>query len=146
MRCTADADVPGLSVPAQSSCRMFARLRVVADVLRDAPALPDGPCILWRVASGTVSVLALNRQLVVGRAEGCDVRLSGRDVSRNHCRLEPAMGGARLTDLGSANGTWVNGARIADCAEIGIGSLIEVGGAALVLCEGSVLDADSAKD
>jgi pSer/pThr/pTyr-binding forkhead associated (FHA) protein len=49
---------------------------------------------------------------VVGRKKGCKIRIQSESVSRIHCSL--VMAGGRLTakDLGSSNGTFVNGHRI----------------------------------
>ncbi len=50
--------------------------------------------------------------LVVGRDEGCDVVIDASQVSRQHARLTRTPEGFRVEDLGSANGTFVNGQRI----------------------------------
>jgi len=49
---------------------------------------------------------------VVGRREDCDLRIPIADVSRKHCRLVKEADTVRLEDLGSSNGTYVNGNRI----------------------------------
>jgi pSer/pThr/pTyr-binding forkhead associated (FHA) protein len=53
---------------------------------------------------------------LVGRAEGCDVRFPNDwehlTISRLHCLLEVTPSEARLWDVGSRNGTYVNGRRI----------------------------------
>lgn len=53
---------------------------------------------------------------VVGRGDDCDVRLptdyAHSDVSRHHCQFEVDPPHIRVRDLGSRNGTFVNGARI----------------------------------
>jgi diguanylate cyclase (GGDEF)-like protein len=50
------------------------------------------------------------RALKIGRAPANDVILEGAKVSRHHCRLEAlGDGGHLLVDLGSTNGTYVNG-------------------------------------
>jgi eukaryotic-like serine/threonine-protein kinase len=53
----------------------------------------------------------------VGRAEDCAVRLSGNEkdcmVSRHHCRLEISPVCVRIQDLGSLNGTFRNGKKLA---------------------------------
>lgn len=51
--------------------------------------------------------------VVVGRSEDCDFRLASPEVSRRHCRVVPVDGGWELQDLGSQNGTRVNGRRVA---------------------------------
>ena len=50
------------------------------------------------------------RPLIIGRAEDCTVQLPGNGISKKHCRLS-VLPGARVEveDLGSSNGTFVNG-------------------------------------
>jgi pSer/pThr/pTyr-binding forkhead associated (FHA) protein len=50
---------------------------------------------------------------LVGRQAGCDVRLDSPRVSRCHCCLAPVGDGAAVRDLGSTNGTRINGRRVA---------------------------------
>lgn len=49
---------------------------------------------------------------VVGRQEGCDLRLDDVAVSRIHAALQRARGGTVVSDLGSSNGTMVNGSPV----------------------------------
>ena len=49
---------------------------------------------------------------VIGRDAGCDFTVSSNSVSRRHARLELRAGRLVVTDLGSANGTFVNGQRV----------------------------------
>ncbi|MDX2014468.1 MAG: sigma 54-interacting transcriptional regulator [Myxococcaceae bacterium] len=56
--------------------------------------------------------LDVARPLTVGRAASCDVHLLDDKVSREHCVFERVGGGLQVRDLGSRNGTWVNGARL----------------------------------
>jgi|SRR5262245_24964499 len=55
-------------------------------------------------------------QCTIGRATDCDIRLPVQEgqmeVSRRHCLLEIDPPAARVRDLGSLNGTYVNGAKI----------------------------------
>jgi len=73
-------------------------------------------------------VVPLLDPLVLGRGSaelGAGV-LDDRRLSREHVRLEPADGGLRLTDLGSTNGTFVDGVRV-EAAEPGPGAVIRIG-------------------
>ncbi len=45
----------------------------------------------------------------VGRMPDCDVLINHPTISRYHCQLEVTSDGVRVRDLGSINGTWVNG-------------------------------------
>src|SRR5262245_55137714 len=50
--------------------------------------------------------------IVVGRHPKCDVRLDSIRVSRQHCCLNEVDGDVLVRDLGSTNGTRINGRRI----------------------------------
>jgi predicted component of type VI protein secretion system len=64
--------------------------------------------------------------LVIGRADECDLRVIDGDVSRRHCRIERMAEGYFVVDLGSRNGTLVDGARITRRA-LRDGDLLRVG-------------------
>jgi transcriptional regulator with GAF, ATPase, and Fis domain len=70
----------------------------------------------------------------VGSAERNELRLSDPAVSRSHFSIEARPDGFRLRDLGSTNGTFVGGVRIAD-AVVPSGVEIEVGESRLRLIE-----------
>ena len=50
--------------------------------------------------------------LVVGRHPRCDVRIASPRVSRRHCYLAPDRDCILVRDLGSSNGTRINGRRV----------------------------------
>ena len=50
--------------------------------------------------------------IVVGRREECDLRLEHKSVSKLHCVIVKTDGLLLLRDLGSTNGTCVNGTRV----------------------------------
>ncbi len=54
------------------------------------------------------------RMLIVGRAVTSDVPIYDPTISRKHAELAPTAGGVRVKDLGSSNGTFLNGARITE--------------------------------
>ncbi|HEY7157248.1 MAG TPA: FHA domain-containing protein [Gemmataceae bacterium] len=57
--------------------------------------------------------IEINKDLmVVGRNQECDVRLDHKSVSKMHCVLVKTDGLLLLRDLGSTNGTRVNGTRV----------------------------------
>jgi diguanylate cyclase (GGDEF)-like protein len=76
---------------------------------------------------GAIFPLAGERDLVLGRREDADVQISDDGVSRVHASIRVQGEGAVLKDLGSANGTYVDGKRVPD-AHIEHGARIQIGG------------------
>ena len=63
---------------------------------------------LVRLADGVSTALA-KPSVTIGRLPECDVVVDDAGVSRQHARIRRTEGGFVLTDLGSTNGTMVNG-------------------------------------
>jgi hypothetical protein len=63
----------------------------------------------------------------IGRKAPADIVLPDSEISRAHCRL--ALRGEELwvTDLGSTNGTFVNGERVQEPAVVPVGAILQVG-------------------
>ncbi len=72
---------------------------------------------------------------VVGRGADADVVVDDPDVSRHHAKLEAEGGIVYLSDLESANGTYLNGVRLQQTIEVRPGDRIDVGTARLVVKE-----------
>ena len=87
-----------------------------------------------RLASITLPA-AGSAPLRIGRLEGCDLRLGSTSVSRVHAELFRDAEGADwlLRDLGSTNGTQVNGSRIIGTAVVRPGDRVTFGDAAFRL-------------
>ncbi len=73
-------------------------------------ALPPWSQLIADDGSAVLSV-AINRTLI-GRALDCDIRIANPEVSRHHCVLRREGSRSFLEDLGSSNGTYVNGVRL----------------------------------
>ena len=86
-----------------------ARGAQVSRSVGEAASAPTGG--EWRLVGGRKTFVISGRH-VLGRDAGCDFTLSHKAVSRRHARLELRDGRLTLTDLGSANGTFVNGKRV----------------------------------
>jgi len=63
-------------------------------------------------------------ELVLGRSEGCDVTIADGSVSRLHARLVADIEGVYVEDLGSANGTFVDGERTHGRVRLGHGQQV----------------------
>ena len=88
------------------------------------------------VASGKSAgrAIAIKRSpLLIGRAEECDVRPLSEDVSRRHCAVHVGPADVWAEDLGSRNGTFVNGVRIKEKTKVSDGDVIRVGSLELKL-------------
>ncbi|GEM_PF-3608079 len=74
----------------------------------------------------------------LGRGEGVEIRLNDPRVSRLHAEFSLSPVGLEIRDLGSTNGTYVNGSRISEARLLADGDLIEVGdsGLRVVMPEG----------
>jgi transcriptional regulator with GAF, ATPase, and Fis domain len=82
---------------------------------------------------GASSVIRLpGETALVGRGSDCDVRLEDPLASRNHCRFERLGREVFVVDLGSANGTWVDGVKI-DRRSVGPHHAVRIGGTVLRL-------------
>jgi pSer/pThr/pTyr-binding forkhead associated (FHA) protein len=74
---------------------------------------------------------------VIGRAPDATIQLDFPGVSRYHARIALARGEAVIEDLGSKNGTLVNGEPIPRARRLADGDEIRVGGTALIFRIGS---------
>lgn len=76
-------------------------------------ALPD-PEYLLRGVAGEVfgRAYTLLAPTTVGRSPECDIYLDDAGVSRQHARLRPLDYGVEVEDLGSTNGSFINGQRV----------------------------------
>lgn len=64
---------------------------------------------------GEIFALEAGREIVLGRDPACDIRLQDTGVSRRHASVLGGPKGARLRDMGSTNGIFVEGLKVADC-------------------------------
>ena len=68
--------------------------------------------LVFEGASSTMVQLPLDGDVVIGRGDSAQVRLLDGSVSRAHARISMSGGRAEIVDLGSQNGTRLNGERI----------------------------------
>ena len=114
---------------------------------------------MWKLVieddEGKRTVVPLTRDdYTIGRKEGNTIRLTERNVSRDHAKLSkknangatpppalPPSGVAFiLEDLTSYNGVYVNGLRVAQAQELTHGDLIQIGDYRIVLQDDAVQD------
>jgi hypothetical protein len=77
-----------------------------------APAAPAFKLVVIDGPDAGRSFLLGPGKRVLGRQPACDFLLTDDQVSRQHCQVEETHDRVMLTDLGSRNGTIVNGNRV----------------------------------
>ena len=85
------------------------------------------PTLVIRHPDGTETEQPLGGQLTIGRAEGNDLMLTKGGVSRKHARFFLKKDEVEVEDVGSANGTFVDGTRIEGPTVITSSSVVVVG-------------------
>ncbi len=104
--------------------------------LHPIPTTQPQPVTAWLVVTaastpGTVgrSFKISSEESIVGRSPDSQVRLMEEGVSRRHARIVRSPEGKfELTDLGSTNGTYLNGTRLADPGRLDEGDRVQLGG------------------
>lgn len=97
---------------------------------RKAPALPSR-LVIVEPAARAGAEFALGPELTLGRAAGCSIVLDEQYVSQVHTRIFVRDGSVFAEDLGSTNGTWVNGSRAVGQMPARLGDRIQVGNVVL---------------
>ncbi len=89
--------------------------------------LPRVGRLVVQLSGDEVKELTLRKgHLLVGRSQLCDIRLEGQVVSRHHALISHTPKGATIIDLGSTNGTMVDGCTVME-HELVAGETITVG-------------------
>ena len=74
------------------------------------------------------STIEVTAATTVGRDAGAGIRLERDEfASAQHARLEPRTDGVWIADLGSTNGTFVNGARVTNGRALRPGDVVRIG-------------------
>ena len=98
--------------------------------LRPEPELNMGRLVVLKstaIDENTEFVLD-STGISIGRGGPNEVRLDGDDfASAQHARVEPRRDGVWIEDVGSTNGTFVNGVRLSKARKLAIGDLVRVG-------------------
>jgi len=63
----------------------------------------------------------------LGRSRQCDIVLDDPNISRQHAEVRPRGGSWVLSDLGSTNGSRINGRRVEETEVVRPGDVIELG-------------------
>ena len=84
-------------------------------------------------SDGSRRSFSITRDMTVfGRRDDCDFRIPLGEISRKHCRLMKTDGVLKIEDLGSSNGTFVNGQRVQEHT-LEPGDTLKIGAAIFVV-------------
>jgi diguanylate cyclase (GGDEF)-like protein len=103
---------------------------VKLDQVRVAPSSTKHPVLIVLQGDDLGASIPLEgRSVTIGRGTDCDLRLDDNLASRQHARLVAAVGGQvySVVDVGSTNGTFVNGQLVEDPYALQDGDKIRVG-------------------
>jgi Domain of unknown function (DUF1707)/FHA domain len=118
--------LPGLAPPGATG---MAGPGPVAPVGSNGPHAPGDPAVpapmVFPPGNGT--------SFTIGRTQDCDLRIADMSVSRLHAQLDRHQDGWLLSDLGSHNGTRVNGWLVREPVPVRPGDLLQFGSAFFVI-------------
>ena len=133
-RAAASSSGPPAASPAPEAAEPSGRTMVYSTAGRVAEPLAERA----RSRQQTALLLMDGKRLVVGpggatlgRSRQCDVMVDDPNVSRTHAEIRPRGGSWVLSDLGSTNGSRLNGRRVAQPEVLKPGDEIELGTATL---------------
>ena len=90
--------------------------------------VPEGMDISTDCDTSDITALLKNKdKIIIGRAENSDVRLPQLTITRNHASIKKENNQYIIEDLGSKNGTFVNGKRISQPTTITPDDNINIG-------------------
>jgi hypothetical protein len=89
--------------------------------------------LAWRVPRTPRMILPRHESVVIGRSPASDFVVSDETVSGRHAVLSYVDGGWALRDVGSLNGTFVNGWRVVDQILVRPGDELKIGDSRFIL-------------
>lgn len=129
--------LPSLSeLPAAGPAASGVAAPLGAGRIATAPNVPRSPTGIPRLVgvAGPVqgATFDLSEPLSIGRdADNTLALAQDTTISRRHARVEPGAGGWAVSDLGSSNGTFVNGQRVSGSLPLQNGDELQVGASRL---------------
>lgn len=90
------------------------------------PIGTDTPVLIGQAGPLNGQRWGIEDELIIGRESDCSIIIPDRQISRYHARLTPQEDGVLLEDLGSKNGTFVNGSILTDPVILQDGDLIQM--------------------
>src|SRR5438270_13880165 len=98
----------------------------------------DFELLIVQGRSATNTIKLNDGVTTIGRHDECQLRIKSSQVSRKHCELFEKKGLLLVKDLGSSNGTYVNGKRIQEQRVLEPGDELTVGQVTLKVAKAGV--------
>lgn len=98
------------------------------------------PRLVITKGSGIGRDYAVGTECVIGRAPDVDFTLEDANASRRHSRVLAEGDSYAIEDLGSRNGTYVNGARVLQRQALRDGDVVRIGGTELIFRQKGLLE------
>ncbi len=123
-----DTDLPGWwdARERTSTSEVRADDKTMSGTMFPSPSLRPGARLIVLAGRETGRRYRLSGSLVLGRSDECDVQLDDTRVSRRHASLTRDGDRWILEDLGSRNGTLVNGERLAGPRALAFGDRVQL--------------------
>jgi len=121
------------------------RQRDDIDSTEDFPIMSGAWLVSDKGSSQGRMIIISHQEFIIGRDASCHLRIDDPVVSRQHACLQQQADRFLLRDLGSTNGTFLNGRPVRDeCPEIYDGDRILIGGIGFAFTTGVEVEAPSA--
>ncbi len=93
---------------------------------------PSATLVIRQGPQAGMSFPLIGNNIIIGREEGLDISLQDPESSRRHSRISWQAGQYVIDDMGSTNGTFVNGVQITAAQVLNAGDSVGIGQTALV--------------
>jgi pSer/pThr/pTyr-binding forkhead associated (FHA) protein len=91
-----------------------------------AQSIEDKPVLIAQTGPLNGQRWPIKDTLLLGREDDCEIIIPSRQVSRSHARITPSEEGVLLEDLGSKNGTHINGKPLQEPVYLQDGDIIQI--------------------
>lgn len=88
--------------------------------------VPEFPILVGQTGPVNGQKWYLKETLIIGRELGCEIVIPDRQVSRYHAKITISKDGVMIEDLGSKNGTFVNGRMVQEPVYLLDGDMLQV--------------------
>jgi len=104
------------------------RSHVASEKTRRPETSEQVPALVITAPPAAARTIEVRRPIVVGRGAQVDITLEDAFASDRHARFDTTAGRLFVHDLGSTNGTMVNGERVTERTALSAGDAVRIGG------------------